>query len=166
MQRIKFLFAQFIATGFYSGLAPKAPGTFGSVIGLAMIWFIESLALSHTILGLFWIIFGFLSWWAVYHYEEWLGTSDNPSVVADEILGIAVAAATWNAHGSTITHLILAFVVFRFFDIFKLPPVRSIDRQSKILKGWTKAAFVIFDDLIAALQALLVIETAYFVGFL
>ena len=149
---LKFLFAHpahLIAFGFGSGLAPKAPGTVGTLLGWPLFWLIAAVApdLSNRIAL---VIAAFLlGVWACARSGRALGVADHGGIVWDEIVAFALvllftpAGWQWAA---------LAFALFRLFDILKPWPIRLADRRLKNGFG------VMFDDLLAAGYALAVIK--------
>jgi phosphatidylglycerophosphatase A len=138
MQRVAIL----IATFFYAGKSPKAPGTAGSFVALPLAWWIW---LQPTFVA--WIATGalfLLGVWASHRVVKQSGKEDNQEIVIDEVVGVivtaSVAAHLW-------WHYALVFFFFRAFDIFKPGPVRWIDAN---VKGGLGA---MVDDLAAALMA-------------
>ena len=78
----------FIATGCYSGYLPKAPGTWGSVVGLALFFLLHTLSLPiylGVVAGLF-----LIGWFAAGEAEKILDNSDPGLVVIDEIVGMLI----------------------------------------------------------------------------
>ncbi len=149
---LRFLFAHpahALALGFGSGLAPKAPGTFGTLFG----WATYALLAPHLPLWA-WamlLIVGFvIGCWACARTGHDLGAADHGAMVWDEIVAI------WLVLLLTPTSLLwqsIAFLVFRWFDIAKPFPIRRFERRFKS-GGW--AGFgVMGDDLIAAFYTLL-----------
>ncbi|MHB1091767.1 phosphatidylglycerophosphatase A family protein [Thiobacillus sp.] len=148
----KFLLAHpahLIAFGFGSGLAPKAPGTVGTVLGLPLFWLIAAITpdlsarlilLSATFL---------LGVWACDRTGRALGVADHGGMVWDEIVAFALVLLfsppgwLWIA---------LAFALFRLFDILKPWPIRYADQHLKNGFG------VMFDDLLAAGYAVAIIK--------
>ncbi|MGH7905682.1 MAG: phosphatidylglycerophosphatase A family protein [Candidatus Binataceae bacterium] len=143
----------FLATGFYSGYAPRAPGTAGSVVGAIVWWviFVPLLRASPAAAVLLFAILFAAGCVISGQAEEILGQPDSPMIVIDEVLGMV---ATLFFHPMTWPFLIGGFIAFRFFDILKPPPARQIDRY---MKGGTA---VMLDDLAAAIYASLVLEIA------
>ena len=149
--------SRWIAFGFGSGLAPFSPGTVGTLWAWAAFlvldvlfarWFAPSLLpwVWPTVLG-----FGLaLGIWACERCGRDLGISDHGAMVWDEVIAfwlvLWVANVPTQAGFSTQAGL---FLLFRFFDILKPPPVGYVDRSVK--GGWG----VMLDDLIAAFYALL-----------
>ena len=143
---LKFLLSHpshFFALGFGSGLSPKAPGTAGTLIAFPL-FFLLNLAPENTqlmILALLFVIGIPLCTQA----GKALGVSDHGSIVWDEIVAMMLvlkftpASPLW---------WIIAFVLFRLFDIWKPFPIRQCDAK---LKG---GFGVMFDDLLAAVYAI------------
>lgn len=141
--------AHFIALGFGSGLAPKAPGTFGTLAALPLYWLLLQAGLGHTALLLV-IAAGFaLGVWACRITGKNLGVSDHGSIVWDEVIAMWLVLAFTPASGFW---WLIAFGLFRFFDILKPWPIRFFDARIKNGFG------VMFDDVLAALYALLIIK--------
>jgi len=146
----KFLIAHpahFFALGFGSGLAKKAPGTFGTLVGLPLFWLISSHTFS-TQLGVIFIIYVF----GIYvcgKTGKALGVADHGGIVWDEIVAIMLVLVftpfTWLGW-------LAAFLLFRLFDIWKPFPIRYFD--AKLKNGFG----VMFDDFLAAIYAILVLE--------
>ena len=146
--RVGFLFrhpAHLIACGFGSGLAPVAPGTFGTLFGwgsflLIAPWFGDG-SLLLIITGAF--LGGIV---ACEIAGRALGVVDHGSIVWDEVvpfwLVLALTPRTW-------AWQLAAFLLFRLFDITKPPPARFFDTRIKNGFG------VMMDDLVAAGYTLL-----------
>jgi phosphatidylglycerophosphatase A len=143
----KFLIAHpahLFALGFGSGLAKKAPGTFGTLVGLPLFWLISSHTFS-TQLGVIFIMYVF----GIYvcgKTGKALGVADHGSIVWDEIVAIMLVLAfvprDWLLWP-------VAFLLFRLFDIWKPFPIRQLD--AKLKNGFG----VMFDDLLAAIYAII-----------
>jgi phosphatidylglycerophosphatase A len=121
-----------IAFGFGAGLAPFAPGTFGTIVGipffLALMWLSPPYYVV-AVTALF--VFGC---WACDRSAKLLGVHDYGGIVFDEIVGFLVACipllpGLQLRHGYLWHWLVAAFVLFRFFDILKPPPIRWLDRS-------------------------------------
>src|SRR5579862_1209505 len=132
--------AHFIALGFGAGLAPRAPGTVGTVVSLLLYWalaqFLAPLAIAFAAIPLF-----FIGVWACDVTGRDLGASDHGAMVWDEIVAFLPLAAIasqsfWFQAG--------VFVVFRIFDIWKPYPIRLLERNIKGGMG------VMIDDVVAA----------------
>jgi phosphatidylglycerophosphatase A len=148
----KFLLAHpahLIAFGFGSGLAPRAPGTAGTLLGVPLFWLIAAAVpdLPNRIILL--IATFLLGVWACGKTGRALGVADHGGMVWDEIVAFALvllftpAGWLWMA---------LAFALFRLFDILKPWPIRVADRHLKNGFG------VMFDDLLAAAFAIAVLK--------
>jgi phosphatidylglycerophosphatase A len=133
--------AHFVAFGFGSGLAPKAPGTVGTLLGLPLFWLVAAAApdLANRIaLLLAAFLFGV---WACARTGRALGVADHGGMVWDEIVAFALVLVFTPPGWLWIA---LAFALFRLFDILKPWPIRLADRRLKNGFG------VMFDDLLAA----------------
>ena len=150
--------AHWIALGFGSGLSPKAPGTAGTLWG----W-LSFLVLDRWLHGMAWgvvITLGFIvGCWACTVTARHMGVSDPSAVVWDEVLAFWIVLwllmpAGWVAQA-------VAFALFRLFDAVKVGPVGWADGLFKVRPGrvisWPQGFGIMFDDLVAALCALLVI---------
>jgi len=139
--------AHFIALGFGAGLAPRAPGTFGTLVGwaifLGLYQFLAPLVIAYLAIPLF-----FVGIWACERTGRDLGVQDHGSMVWDEVVAFLPLAALASA---SLLMQAVAFALFRLFDIWKPFPIRHFERR---LKG---GFGVMFDDLIAACYAYLVI---------
>ncbi len=135
--------AHFLALGFGSGLAKKAPGTFGTLVGLLLFWLIlPTPELVHWfVIGALFIIGIPLCGVTGNH----LGVSDHSSIVWDEI--VAMMFVLQFTPRNPVWWLV-AFLLFRLFDIWKPFPIRQCD--AKIKGGFG----VMFDDLLAAIYAI------------
>lgn len=132
--------AKLISTFFYAGYFPFAPGTFGSLITLVIIWFLIPLffyILLPISLGLF-----FLSVWSASRVEETFGKDGSP-IVIDEVTGMVISLIFVPKE---IKFFVGAFLLFRLFDIIKPPPARRMER---LKGGWG----VTLDDVIAGIYA-------------
>jgi phosphatidylglycerophosphatase A len=141
---LKFLFAHpahFIAFGFGSGLAPKAPGTVGTLLGLPLYWLITAAGpdLPNRIVLL--IAAFLLGIWACGRTGRALGVADHGGMVWDEIVAFALVLLFIPGGWLWIA---LGFALFRLFDILKPWPIRAADAHLKNGFG------VMFDDLLAA----------------
>ena len=138
--------AHFIALGFGAGLAPVAPGTFGTLVAIPIALLVRTYAGDATYVVVTLAFFA-VGAWASHVTGRALGTADHGSIVIDEVAAfLAVLFFT----GTTPLRIAIAFVLFRFFDIVKPPPVRQVDAALKNGVG------VMLDDVVAAGYALLV----------
>ncbi len=141
--------AHLIAFGFGAGLAPKAPGTAGTVLGLPLFWGIAALARDLPArLALLAAAF-LLGVWACARAGRALGVADHGGIVWDEIVAYALVLLFTPPGWLWIA---LAFALFRLFDILKPWPIRFFDTRLKNGFG------VMFDDLLAAVYAIAVLK--------
>jgi len=145
------LFARIVATGFFSGYAPKAPGTAGSLLGALLYWLIPG-ANSPAFLLII-ILTLLIGAWAATRIEKLSGQKDNQIIVIDEIAGIFITLFMFE---KSLGWTMLAFGLFRFFDIFKFTPARQLE---KIPKGWG----VMLDDVVAGLYAFLSLRLIHWI---
>ncbi len=142
-----------ISTFFGVGFLPLMPGTFGSLAAIPLIMIVWHLAPIAQII--FWLLILLISIPATVHSHKIFNKKDPNSIVIDEVLGMAVATFTISSNPIMLP---VAFLLFRFFDILKPPPIRQIDKLSQKKTDPVSAIFVIFDDLLAGLMALVTLE--------
>jgi phosphatidylglycerophosphatase A len=133
----------FLAFGFGAGLAPRAPGTFGSAVGIVAAWWLLELPLVWRVAVVLAVIAA-----GIYICGESarrLGRHDDQRIVLDEIAGVLLTSLA--VAEQSLFSLALGFVFFRLFDIWKPWPIRDVDHS---LKG---GLGIMLDDLIAALFA-------------
>ena len=137
----------FLAFGFGSGLAKKAPGTCGTVAAIPLYLLIAQTGnLIYSLLTLVVTIAGI---WICDSAADKLGEHDFGGIVWDEIAGYLITLwfipFTWLNVG-------LGFVLFRFFDILKPWPIKIADRRVKGGFG------IMLDDVLAAVFANIVLR--------
>jgi len=133
--------AHLIAFGFGTGLAPKAPGTVGTLLGLPLFWLINMIAPDVPNQLILLLAAFLLGVWACGKTGRALGVADHGGMVWDEIVAYALVLLFTPPGWLWIA---LAFALFRLFDILKPWPIRVADRRLKNGFG------VMFDDLLAA----------------
>ena len=135
-----------LATGFGLGLAPVAPGTFGSLIGLPLAWWLlgRSTGQQAVIIALMLIAAVPVCHIAAWHYDG----LDHGSIVADEYVAFPLAVLGLKAARHPLV-LALAFGVYRFFDALKPPPIHLAEYV-------TGGLGIVLDDVSAALVSWLV----------
>jgi phosphatidylglycerophosphatase A len=120
--------AKFIATFGGAGLIKPAPGTWGSLAALPFAYVIGttfgSLGLAFSAL----LIFA-LGAWSAGAYERSSGAHDPSEVVIDEVAGQWIALLPVIYFGLGWIGWLLAFALFRLFDIWKPGPIRQLDRR-------------------------------------
>ena len=164
---IGYLAARIFATGFLSGYAPVAPGTAGSLVGLLLYWIP---GMDNVLLFFPLILLSFLAGKfaadkvgrvegphltnAAAFFKSRLHTgtteSDPSIVVIDEIVGMWVALIFLP---KSLAITVLAFVIFRFFDIVKPFPSRQLEQ---LPRGWG----IMLDDVAAGVYANIVCRVA------
>lgn len=133
--------AHLIAFGFGSGLAPKAPGTFGTLFAWASYPLLRSVLPDDGVFAVFLLLTFVLGVSACQIAGRNLGVVDHGSIVWDEV--VPFWAVLWLVP-ATLPWQLAAFVGFRCYDIFKPPPADWFDRQMKNGLG------VMMDDVVAA----------------
>lgn len=133
-----------LSFGFGSGLSPVAPGTMGTLVAIPI--FLVLATYSPAIYLLFVVITFFVGCWASGRTTRALNVHDHPGIVIDEIVGYLITMifvpVTWY-------WVILGFLLFRLFDIWKPWPISIVDKQVKGGLG------IMIDDVLAALYSLL-----------
>jgi phosphatidylglycerophosphatase A len=138
--------ANFLALGAGLGLAPRAPGTFGTLLGIPLL-FLMPQSLTAYLLVLV-SLFG-VGVWCCHVCAQGLGVHDHPGIVWDEVVGYLLAMATMPR---SVGWVVAGFIVFRLFDIIKPWPISWIDRRVHGGLG------IMLDDVLAALFSLLVLQ--------
>lgn len=152
-------FSRWVALGFGAGLAPVMPGTVGTLCAWILFLFLDHAAqvLATELIGknLIWIsiLCGglWLGSWACDRTGRDLGVADHGAMVWDEFIAFWLVLWVLDAASLSFSAQLWAFVVFRFFDMVKPPPIRYFDRHFKSGFG------VMFDDLLAAFYTLLLL---------
>ncbi len=139
-----------LAVGFGSGLAPKAPGTFGTLAAIPLVWLAQQSGnVGYLVLTLLVVIAGI----GICSYTaKAMGEHDSPAIVWDEIAGYMVAfiGLPWSWQ-----NLVLAFVLFRLLDITKPGPIGWCDRK---LQG---GLGIMADDVVAGVATGLTLQLGY-----
>ena len=138
-----------LAAGFGSGLSAKAPGTAGTMVGVAVYLLLSELAVAPYI-GVCVVLFT-AGVWICERAADDLNEHDHPSIVYDEIVGYLITMIAIPAQWPWI---LAGFTLFRIFDIIKPWPISVLDRRVKGGFG------IMIDDLAAALLALAVLHIA------
>ncbi|MDA0822153.1 MAG: phosphatidylglycerophosphatase A [Proteobacteria bacterium] len=145
----------FLALGGGSGLVPKGPGTAGTVVGLLVYWPMMSLDhLSYLAISI--VLFG-IGVPLCQRTAAILGEHDHPAIVWDEIVGILL---TLSFISPSITGCVLAFVLFRIFDIFKPWPISFLDRRIGGGLG------IMLDDLFAAIYSVIALAFIEYLSYI
>jgi len=137
----------FLATGFYIGNIPFAPGTFGSILGLALCFVLAGLKLPLALICLG--LFIAMAVWIAAEAEKLIKKKDPGCIVIDEIAGMAV---TLVGLPFNLTIVLIGFIIFRFMDILKPFPIRALDKQIAGGLG------IVIDDVVAGIFANLLLR--------
>jgi phosphatidylglycerophosphatase A len=135
------------ASGLYSGYAPIASGTVGTLVGI-LVYLIPSFSETFIIVPACVVVF-ILGSLAAERMEKTYG--HDPSIVTiDEVLGIWISLLLLQ---KSFVIIAAAFFLFRAFDIFKPWPARVFDRKQG---GWN----IMLDDVVAGLYTNIVLQIA------
>lgn len=139
-----------LAFGFGAGLSPIAPGTVGSIVGLLL--FLPLSLLPLTAFGIVAALLFLFGCWVCGESARLLGVHDYGGIVFDEIVGYLIAAAPLLMFPALPAlgfagGVVLAFALFRLFDILKPWPIRALDRRVHGGLG------IMLDDAVAGLAA-------------
>ncbi len=145
-EKVTGFIARLIATGLGSGFAPVASGTVGSAVTVPLAFALAFLGdWPYVIIAL--ALIG-PAIWAAGYAEKYYRKKDCGYIVIDEIIGMLIAAAFLPQEW---TWLIIAFFVFRFFDIMKVWPASAAEK----LPGGTG---IVLDDVIAGIYSNIVLQ--------
>ena len=130
--------------GFGAGLSPFAPGTVGTLVAIPI--FLLVAAFPPIIYLIFVTTLFFAGCWTAGQTANVLNVHDHPGIVIDEIVGYLITMlfvpVTWY-------WMLLGFLLFRLFDIWKPWPISIIDRRIQGGLG------IMLDDVLAAFYSLL-----------
>lgn len=135
-----------ISFGFGSGLLPKMPGTWGTLVAMPSVWLLRLVPLNPLVML---ILFTVIACCLCHYTAKSLGIGDHPGIVVDEFVGyywavfmLPMVFWVW----------LLAFAVFRVFDIWKPWPIRWFE---KCLPG---GVGIVADDCIAGLYTVIILN--------
>jgi len=141
----------FLAFGFGAGLLPNAPGTYGTLLAIPIVFFLKHFS------WVTYIVFFIATFLIGIHIcqktSQDIKQYDHPGIVWDEVVGFILAMFLvpfewyW---------LLLGFVLFRFFDIKKPWPIKTLETQVKGGLG------IMVDDLAAGLYTFLILQILIF----
>jgi len=141
---------QFLALGFGSGLAPKAPGTFGTLAAIPVFLLLSYLSpLSYIFVVFLMSIAGI---YICGKTAKDVGVHDHGAIVWDEFVGFFI---TMFMVPLSATSILVGFILFRFFDIFKPWPISLADK--KLQGGFG----IMFDDVLAGLISLIIMHLIF-----
>lgn len=141
---------QFLALGFGSGLAPKAPGTFGTLAAVPLFLLLAMLTPLFYMLAV--IVMSIAGVYICGKAADDVGVHDHPAIVWDEFVGYFITMfmvpISWQS-------VLMGFLLFRFFDILKPWPISFIDK--KISGGFG----IMFDDILAGAFSLVIMQLLF-----
>jgi phosphatidylglycerophosphatase A len=139
--------AYFIAFGFGSGLMPIAPGTWGTLAAIPIYYLMRDLPWPlYVMLTIAAFILGV---WVSDRVSKDLGVHDYKGIVWDEVVGYLL---TMFLAPPGLFWIVLGFVLFRIFDIWKPQPIGWIDQKVNGGLG------IMLDDVVAAVPAWLILQ--------
>jgi len=143
----------FIGYGFGTGLLPKMPGTWGTLIAIPAYLLLAKF--HFTLYLLFVLLFGLYAASLSEALSKEIGLHDDPGMNIDEVVGYLItmmaAPFSWWA-------IVLGFGYFRLFDILKPWPISWVDQNVKGGFG------MILDDVIAGVAAMLSLKLTFWIG--
>lgn len=140
----------FCGVGFGSGLAPKAPGTFGSAFALLFIPAWLALGFFNSVLII--VLMSLLGIYLCGRTAELMGVHDDGRIVWDEFAGQSISLLPLVYLGQmNWLWVLIGFALFRLFDVWKPWPIRVVDRR--VHGGFG----IMLDDIIAGIWAALCI---------
>jgi len=143
---------QFLALGFGSGLAPKAPGTFGTLAAIPVFFLLTMLLPTPLHYAIAVIIMGLAGIYICGKTADDVGVHDHPAIVWDEFVGFFITMfmvpVSWQS-------ILLGFLLFRVFDILKPWPISYIDKKM------TGGLGIMFDDVLAGIFALVIMQLIF-----
>ena len=145
-----FNLAKIFVTIFYIGYIKTIPGTIGSLVSFIFIFFLLNF-FDQIYLYILFIACFFLSLYLINIYQKFIGKNDSPEIIIDEFIGVLMIFLFVDYYNKFNLYVIfiLAFILFRFFDILKPFPINWIDKKIKNSFG------VIFDDIIAGIYSVI-----------
>jgi phosphatidylglycerophosphatase A len=146
----------FLALGFGSGLAPKAPGTFGTIAALPLVWLL-SLYTPFYIYLLITLVVCIVGIWLCGKTADDMQVHDDSSIVWDEVAGMLITLIAVPISWQT---MLLGFLLFRFFDILKPWPISYLDKH--VHGGFG----IMIDDVLAGLFSLACMHLAFYLQWL
>ncbi|QLB12814.1 phosphatidylglycerophosphatase [Bisgaardia hudsonensis] len=138
----------FFALGLGSGLMKPAPGTWGSFIATIIGYFLLQIV-NHSFFTIFTVLCFWIGCYLCQKTAEDMQVHDHGAIVWDEFVGIFITILA--IPELSVKWCIVAFVIFRFFDILKPYPIRYFDQ--KLESGFG----IMIDDVLAAIYSIGVI---------
>jgi phosphatidylglycerophosphatase A len=142
----------FVATGFFIGTVPFAPGTVGTLIGLPVCFLLSRLNLLQSVICI--LVFILFAIGIATAAEKILKQKDPGRIVIDEIAGLMVTFAGLPFNLKT---ALAGFIIFRVLDILKPFPIRILERR---VGGGTG---VVLDDVLAGVYGNLILRVVIYI---
>ena len=141
--------AVLLARGFGAGCSPVAPGTVGTAVAVPLVCL--QLVLSTEVFLVFVLVFVLGAVYVAAVADKQMDETDDPSIVVDEMAGFLIAMAyvpltPWSLLGG--------FVLFRALDIFKPPPINTVERK------FSGGLGIVGEDLVAGLMTNALLQLA------
>jgi phosphatidylglycerophosphatase A len=146
--------ALFLGTGAFTGLAPVASGTFGTLPAVALVWALPPMGTAAWLVMLAVVVV--VAVWASERCRVLLDEEDPGRVVIDEVAGFLVTMTLVPLSPVT---LVAGFLAFRLFDVVKPPPARQLEHMYG-------GVGIVADDLMAGVYANLLLQALIFVEIL
>ncbi|MDZ7672501.1 MAG: phosphatidylglycerophosphatase A [Halanaerobiales bacterium] len=143
MEKLKKKIVEIIASCFYVGYIPGAPGTYGSLFALFFISQFSTLTKNYGVV--FFIIIGLIFSTLM---EKQTGQKDDQRIVIDEFVGMLI---TFYYVTPNLLYLAIGFVLFRLYDIYKPYPIMKIQNLPSGLG-------IMLDDILAGVYARIVLH--------
>lgn len=153
MDRISRAIKLYSATVGPLGFIPFAPGTFGSLPGILIAWALGFFPVFYSSLILF--FFFLFSVYVADNASKILMKNDPREIVIDETLGMTISLFSIKMNFQI---MLLAFILFRFFDIVKPFPIRRLEHMFKGGVG------IVIDDAFAGLMVNILIQLVIFLS--
>ena len=145
-------FVVILASGFGVGFIPIAPGTMGTLLAIPIYLFFSAIPFPPYELTL--IAFFFLASWISGSAQQYWRKRDDQRIVIDEMMGFFLTML-WVP--KTFLFIFLGFILFRFFDIVKPPPIRRMER-------FRRGFGVVLDDVLAGVYANVLLHLIHFIS--
>ncbi|MBL4822114.1 MAG: phosphatidylglycerophosphatase A [Colwellia sp.] len=143
---------QFLALGFGSGLAPIAPGTFGTLAAIPVFLLLTMLLPTPLSYAIAVIVMALAGIYICGKAADDAGVHDHPAIVWDEFVGFFITMfmvpVSWQS-------ILVGFLLFRLFDIIKPWPISFIDKKM------TGGLGIMLDDVLAGIFALLIMQLIF-----
>lgn len=139
-----------ISSGLYLGYLPKAPGTFGSLLGVLIYLLLREFRIVYIIVVTLLFVIGFL---ISKKAEDIFGKKDSPKIVIDEI---AALCFVYLFIKPTLLMISLGFVLFRIFDILKPFPIKRVQKMPGSLG-------IMLDDIAAGIYVIIILAVFQYI---